>query len=358
MKKVVLLAPTPPPYGGIAGWTKRMMEANLKDDWNVLVVDEKVIGGRSVFGKESKKNLRTEIQRCFKIWRNLWKALDDKDVLVVHSCIPSGTTSMMREYVCALITKLRKRQFIIHYRCTVPNTTKGKIGLALLRMLSKKSDLIIALNQQTVDYLSSLTKTPICLIPNFVTLGESDQRISVNKTIKKIVYVGGVIKEKGCLDIFETASYFPDIDFKLIGAVDYEIRRIAADHENVNIAGEMNREEVRRELLAADVFIFLSHFSGEGFSNALAEAMAVGLPCVVTNWAANKDMIGNDGGVVVEVDNITDVVSAIKYLQLPEIREKCSVYNYNKVRRCYSSDIVLDMYVNEYNKVCGIRREN
>ena len=115
MKKVVLLAPTPPPYGGIAGWTKRMMEANLKDDWNVLVVDEKVIGGRSVFGRESKKNLRTEIQRCFKIWRNLWKAHDDKNVLVVHSCIPSGTTSMMREYVCALITKLRKSQFIIHY---------------------------------------------------------------------------------------------------------------------------------------------------------------------------------------------------------------------------------------------------
>lgn len=358
MKKVVLLAPTPPPYGGIAVWTKRMMEAELKGDWKVIVVDEKIIGGRSVFGKESKKNIKTEFYRCIKIWKGLWKTLDDKEVLVVHSCIPSGVTSMMREYICAQITKLRKRKFIIHYRCTVPNTTKGRIGHVLLRMLSKKSNLIVALNQQTVDYMSSMTNTPICLIPNFVTLDENSQKVIVNKNVKRIIYVGGVIKEKGCLDIFKAATDFPNINFKLIGSADDEIKRIAADYKNVTIAGEMNQKEIRSELLAADIFIFLSRFSGEGFSNALAEAMAVGLPCIVTDWAANKDMIDNDGGVVVRVGNIADIVDAIKYLQSPKIREKCSKYNYNKVRRCYSSSVVLDLYVDAYNRVCGLNGEN
>lgn len=40
MSKVVLLAPTPPPIGGIAAWTVRMMNATLPDDWKVEVVDE------------------------------------------------------------------------------------------------------------------------------------------------------------------------------------------------------------------------------------------------------------------------------------------------------------------------------
>ena len=39
--KVVLLAQTPPPHGGIAGWTERMLKARLKNGWEVVVVDEK-----------------------------------------------------------------------------------------------------------------------------------------------------------------------------------------------------------------------------------------------------------------------------------------------------------------------------
>ena len=39
---VVLLAPTPPPYGGIAVWTDRMKKAKLKNGWKVKVVDEKI----------------------------------------------------------------------------------------------------------------------------------------------------------------------------------------------------------------------------------------------------------------------------------------------------------------------------
>ena len=38
--KTVLLAPTPPPAGGIAKWTMRMLNATLKNGWTVSVVDE------------------------------------------------------------------------------------------------------------------------------------------------------------------------------------------------------------------------------------------------------------------------------------------------------------------------------
>ena len=95
MSKVVLLAPTPPPAGGIAGWTVRMMNATLKNNWEVAVVDEKVIGNRQVFGEGSGRNIFTEIKRCFRIWGDLKKALRDPETEVVHSCIPSIASSMM-----------------------------------------------------------------------------------------------------------------------------------------------------------------------------------------------------------------------------------------------------------------------
>ena len=127
--KVILLAPLPPPAGGIAGWTQRMTEVQLKNGWEVNVVDEKVIGGRSVFGKEAKKNLMIEIKRSVKIWQNLSLSLKNKESRIVQSCIPAGTTSMLREIICALITKIHRRKFIVHFRCTIPNMVKSKTSL-------------------------------------------------------------------------------------------------------------------------------------------------------------------------------------------------------------------------------------
>src|SRR5690606_14332384 len=108
--KVVLLAPLPPPIGGIAGWTLRMMNAELKDNWKVKVVDEKVIGGREVFGSNTKRKLITEIRRSLNIWRNLVNAIIEPEVKIAHSCIPSATLSMIREYVCACITRYYKKK--------------------------------------------------------------------------------------------------------------------------------------------------------------------------------------------------------------------------------------------------------
>ena len=109
--KVVLLAPTPPPIGGIAMWTVRMMNAKLKHDWKVQVVDEKIIGRRDVFGDKVKHNYTTEVRRCIKIWWCLIKALRDKDAKVVHSCIAANTMPVLREYICACITKFCRKNY-------------------------------------------------------------------------------------------------------------------------------------------------------------------------------------------------------------------------------------------------------
>ena len=56
MNKVILLAPTPPPAGGIAGWTVRMLNSKLKNEWKIELVDEKLLGNREAFGDKTKKN--------------------------------------------------------------------------------------------------------------------------------------------------------------------------------------------------------------------------------------------------------------------------------------------------------------
>lgn len=350
--KVILLAPTPPPAGGIAGWTVRMMNAKLKNNWVVEVVDEKLIG-RQVFGNKANRNIFVEIKRCFNIWKNLTVSLRDPDAKVVHSCIPSITTSMMREYVCALITKMKKRKFIIHFRCTVPNTTKGRFGRFFLKKLCDISDLILTLNTQTNEYISNITNSPYVLIPNFISQDELADSHLIRDSIEKVLYVGGVIEEKGAKDIIDVACAFPNIEFRMVGAAASDVQEYARNlkADNVVFVGNTDREGVKKELKDADVFIFMTHFRGEGFSNALAEAMACGLPCIVSDWAANKDMIGSTGGCVVDVGDVSSAIKSLEMMSEREVRERQSLANIQKVSQEYVDSVVLDKYVDAYESL-------
>lgn len=352
MKKVVLLAPTPPPVGGIASWTLRMLKTRLPEGWNVEVVDEKIIDGRQFFGNNTKRNYFNELKRCIKIWRNLKKAIKKQtDHIVVHSCIPAAPRSIMREYVCALISKRYKRPFIIHFRCTVPNMMTNNLRVYLLKKICNISDRIIVLNNQSVDYLKKITNTPISLIPNFVNDEELVDNKCINYKVKNVVYVGGVIESKGCLDIIKIAKHFPNINFKLIGNYDDVVKNAAELQDNVILTGAMQKGSVRKELKQADIFMFLSYFDGEGFSNSLAEAMANGLPCIVTDWAANADMIENLGGYVIGIKNIEEGVNSLKNMMSYELRKSQSEFNISKVRKYYLESTITKKYVECYKSV-------
>ena len=351
MKRVVLLAPTPPPAGGIAGWTLRMMSAQLKDGWAVDVVDEKLIGKTETFGEGSNRHLVDEIIRTRNIWSNLKDKLKDTDVRVVHSCIPSTTFAMIREYICALITHRYKSKFIIHFRCTTPNTTKGIVGNYILKKLCSIADYIIVLNTPSLNHLKKICNTGIEIIPNFVDESEIIAYRSINKKINRVLYVGGVIPSKGCNIICDVAKRYPDIEFRMVGKSDHSVAVNAKSLNNVVLTGPKGTDQVKEELQKADLFLFVSHFRGEGFSNALAEAMAFGLPCVVSDWAANADMIENEGGIVVPVEDVDATSDAIGKELDYSLRVRQSEYNINKVKKEYSSKVVLDRYVDCYNKM-------
>ena len=353
MSKVCILAPVPPPAGGIGAWTIRMMGASLKNNWKVVVVDEQVIGGRTNFGATAKAKLLSEIKRSFKIWRNLWKTLSDNDIEVVQSCVPAGLGSLARETICRVITHIKGKKFIIHFRCTVPNMVNSKLHRVVLKRFVKKCDCALLLNDQSREFLFDLCpKQRYEVVPNFVDGKEIIPRISYNSQIMTALYTGGVIEEKGCGLIIEVAKRLPNITFRLVGKVGIDTNNIPT---NVILCGEQPKSVVLEELRKADVFLFLTHFWGEGFSNALAEAMAAALPCIVTDWAANKDMIEASGGIVVE-SNPDAVLKAFELMSGASVREKMGLWNQKRVLEQYSQKVVTDKYVDIYESLTVRKR--
>ena len=204
---------------------------------------------------------------------------------------------------------------------------------------------------QSKDYLEPITKTPVWIVPNFVDDEELVESHRINETIKTALYVGGVIESKGCLEIIKLAKAYPDIEFRMVGRAENKVTDAAQGVPNVTFVGLLDRDGVRKELENADVFLFLSFFPGEGFSCALTEAMAAGLPCLVSDWAANKIMIEDKGGRVVSVKATQQAIDALREMMPADIRQVQSQFNINKVRTQYSKDVILGSYVDCYEAV-------
>lgn len=357
-RKVVILAPLPPPVGGIASWAVRMLHTTLADGWTVEIVDEKVIG-RSIHGDRDRKNWLVELKRCFKIWKEMKRALRDETAQVVHACVAGTATGMLRDLISAKIARRRKRKYIVHFRCTLPNVIKGRLQRLVFRALCNNSDLVLTLNRASEQYVREQVATRVQTVPNFVedsVLRQETERVYA-PVAKTVVYTGGVTKEKGCGELIAAARTLPQLQFRLVGNVRQEILEEEIT-SNVVLTGVLSPAEVEKELARADLFVFFSHFPNEGFSNSLVEAMAAGLPCIVTDWAANADMIEECGGIVLPVHDTAGLAAALQALaQDRERRSRMGRWNVEKARACYSESVVTRQYVKFYEELADCTEE-
>ena len=354
MKKVLLISHFPPPSGGIATWTKRVLALGLPDGWEIDHINSNMIKGRDMAHKE--RNFKNEWERSRNIWRKEKEFLkNDPDIKVVHTNIPCTAFGMIREIFTARIAKKHNKKFILHCHSTVPNVVNRKFKIIFWKILTRYCDGIITLNTRSYDFAKKHTKAnvKIVIVPNFVeesTLPNANGKL-INEHLQNVMYAGSVTSGKGCDVIIRAAKEFPNITFNLVGVVSEEIKAMDAP-KNVVFHGLQDVSYVRDQMKKNDAFIFVSRYFGEGFSVALLEAMSEGLPCIVTDWAANADMIFDKGGIVMEgYEDESKLVEALKKLDDKELRAVASEFNIDKVKTRYTDKVILKEYTDFYTEV-------
>jgi glycosyltransferase involved in cell wall biosynthesis len=128
----------------------------------------------------------------------------------------------------------------------------------------------------------------------------------------------------------------------------------------VSIVGAVPQDEVARAMREADVFVFPS--IRELGAGVVVEAMACGLPCVVTDYGGPGGLIDGQRGIKVRLGRKGDLVvgfrSAIESLaKEAKVRERLGVNAQNYALREYAWSAKASKIVQVYEWVLGRRRD-
>ena len=168
-----------------------------------------------------------------------------------------------------------------------------------------------------------------------------------------LISMGDLIKRKNYAIAIEVIAKMknPKIHYFICGKGPEEgkLRELAKKYgveKQVHFMGY--RRDIKELLKSADAFLFTS--KQEGLARSLMEAMASGLPCVVSDIRGNSDLISNNinGNLC---NNVNDYIDSITNLiQSPESAKlfvQRSLDNLNKFSIEKVEDSMFDIYTKE-----------
>lgn len=233
----------------------------------------------------------------------------------------------------SLWCKPKKTKLIWGFRAS--NMDLKKYGIVpqilfwLQKKLSKKVDKIIANSNASIDFhkRQGFFMDRAIVIYNGIDTDrfkkDEQKRVEFRKKYnlsKNDIAIGIVARidyMKGYTVLTQAAKRllkkYNNIYFFSIGGGDENIKRecvdILANFNNKRFIWLGSRKNVEDYLSGFDI-VSSSSF-GEGFSNAIAEAMSCELPCVVTDVGDSRLIVG-DTGIVVEPNNIESLYNGLE----------------------------------------------
>ena len=346
---ILLVSPLPPPEGGIAIWTKQYLKYCEENDIDVSIVNIALTGRRS--NKiNSGRSILDEIKRTFFIINDLKKKLKSIKPEYVHINTACAKWGYFRDALCVSIAKRSGAKVIFHYRCTIQDKLgHSRIKRNLFSKTTAKADVVLTLNKLSENFVKEhVPSANVITVPNFIAVDSKCDKFEVADKIERVLYVGHVQFDKGVREIFKAAESFPDIDFTLAGPVAEEVKQVKCP-DNVKLIGRIEHSEVHGLMKNSDVFLFPSYT--EGFSNAMVEAMACGLPIIASDVGANKDMIESHGGIIVSAESYDEIIVALNRIKDFDLRCGLSLGNQNKVYEKYRVGTVMKLLFEIYDKL-------
>ncbi len=338
--------------GGINTWGRYIMEYVATDgqsDVEIIPVSfDRFVSsseGKSIFSRVFRgvQAYKVPVKKAISSMK-----MDAPDVL--HLCTSAGF-GLLRDLVLLRKAKRYGIKTVVHFHFgRIPELQKqNNWEWILICKVMRLCDTAVVMNRPSEKTLLASGFTNVKYLPNPLAMNVlkriEEMKDNYNRTPRRLLYAGHVIKTKGVYELVEACSQIPNIELRVVGKclpeVEADLKAIACgkDHGKwLNIVGEVDHDSVLAELLQADMFVFPSYT--EGFPNVILEAMACGCPIISSDVGAIPEMLNIDGnscGRCFKSKRVDEIINTINLIiddeqrkdQMASYAERRVVDNYS-----------------------------
>lgn len=219
---------------------------------------------------------------------------------------------------------------------------------ALIRRVLRLPDRLIVQSSFWRDLVQRLGRTDgIVVLPNWVPDDLVTPRRHPAGGIPTCLFAAGTeAVRKGVDDVFAAMRLLADagipVRFRLIALPPSLMARLQAENlgDRVESDGYVSHAQMLSIMREADIFLLPSR--GEGFPNALIEAMASGAACLATPVGAVPEILGSGSAALIPPRDPHALAEAVaRLVQQPELRSRLAAEGQAIVQNRYVASVVL-----------------
>lgn len=324
-----------------------------------LIVDKKIdkLRSQQSWSIEVPKDIKLIVSPSHSVIRKILKSKDGTHIV-------SGLLAYKLSNLVLLYSKFYGIKLFIISESVCYDSFKGLMKLNLRRILSypfkKNITGIFVTGQRAKEYFLKLGFTNHLLFDfgYFVNITPSIKNSENVRKVKKLIFVGRLIKLKGIAELLNAFSLLLErghnLELKIIGTGPLRTSLINSSNalhipENkLSFIDDIPRANVLHEIEKSDLLI-LPNISEEGWGVVVNESLLLGTPVLCSKFTGANVIINKEfqGHVLDEVD-VNHIVNGI---------EKINCYDRTKIQKCsfnrISPDIISQHFIN-----CLIRSDN
>jgi len=353
--RVLFVGPLPPPMGGGQLLLDMLLHSSLARDFEIHVVDT---SKRVLRWAVEKPSWRTPLYFARDLVRLVPALLSIRpEVVVVHA---SGSFSFVRDWLFMLAARACGTRVVCHYHGTLHTrfpSTLTPAGRFLGRMMMAAADRVIVVGPGYRDrFAEAWRRDDVAWSPNVADVGlyqaaAGERGPWLQPGERGVLFVGRLSRPKGIWDLIDAMpaviARHPDARFLLCGVAENEaqepvLRAAVAERgltERVRFLGSLDGGE--KALAYASSSVFVSPSWTEAFPLVVPEAMAAGLPMVLTAVGAIPDLVrdGEDGFLVPPRDPATLADRVNRLLDDEPLRARISAHVRERAPREFDIEV-------------------
>jgi glycosyltransferase involved in cell wall biosynthesis len=233
----------------------------------------------------------------------------------------------------------------------------------LIAAVLRLPNVVIAQSAFARDHIRQAGRTgDIVLLPNWSGMTPAPNAMRAPRAAPVCLFMAGQeARRKGVEDVLAAAALLKQrgatVHIHMLAVPPSLQARIAATDlaDMMTLEGPAPHDRVLTLMRQCDLFLLPSH--GEGFPNALVEAMAAGMACLATPVGAVPEMAEGGGVVTVPVGKPHELADAINILvESAELRCRMGTLALETVRTRYTENAALPALAQAYTRLLSPKR--